>query len=272
MAQALVKLTFLGTGTSFGVPVIGCRCATCTSDDPRDKRTRHGAVVSLDSGRHVLVDTPPELRLQLLRAGIDRVDAIWYTHCHADHVHGVDDLRVFTTRCKSPLPAYAPEPCAETLLARFAYVFDESVAPPEGSTKPSLQLHTLRHAQRIEVAGSSFLALAVPHGDVQSFGFRVGDLGYITDAKSVPHDIVDALRGVDVLVLNALWIGKSHPTHLTVAEAVAVAETVGSRRTYLTHLTHRVRHAELSAQLPAGILPAHDGLSVEILSVKPADR
>ncbi|MBI4539540.1 MAG: MBL fold metallo-hydrolase [Gemmatimonadetes bacterium] len=259
-----MKLTFLGTGTSFGVPVVGCHCATCTSRDPRDHRTRHGALVTLRSGRRVLIDTPPELRLQLLREGVDGVDAVWYTHCHADHVHGIDDLRVFTSRCARPLPTYAPGPCAAALLGRFAYVFDETVQPPEGTTKPLLELHALEHAEQVDVLGTTFLALAVPHGPIHAFGFRVGRLGYITDAKSLPGGIVEALRGVDVLVLNALWHGESHPTHLTVEEAVEAARTVGAAHTYLTHLTHRVRHADLLRELPRGIQPAHDGLTIAI--------
>lgn len=259
-----MKLTFLGTGTSFGVPVIGCRCATCTSSDPRDWRTRHGALVTLRNGRRVLVDTPPELRIQLLREGVDRVDAVWYTHCHADHIHGIDDLRVFTSRCETPLVAYAPEACADTLRGRFPYVFDESLVPPDGTTMPRVRLHTLRHAERVDVLGASFLALAVPHGAVDAFGFRVQRLGYVTDAKALPGEIVDALRGVQVLVLNALWYGEPHPTHLTVEEAVDVARAVGAERTYLTHLTHEVRHADLLRDLPAGIEPAHDGLTVPI--------
>lgn len=259
-----MKLTFLGTGTSFGVPVIGCRCPTCTSDDPRDKRTRHGALVTLPDGHHVLIDTPPELRLQLLREGVDRVDAVWYTHCHADHIHGIDDLRVFTSRCETALPAYAPEPCARTLLRRFAYIFDERIEPPEGSTKPRVQLHSLRPGERVTVLDTPFLALAVPHGTVHAFGFRVGRLGYITDAKALPGDVVEALRGVDVLVLNALWVGESHPTHFTVEEAVEAARAVGAERTYLTHLTHRERHADLLRTVPRGIEPAYDGLTVHV--------
>src|SRR5690606_19792447 len=133
---ATVKLTFLGTGTSFGIPVIGCKCAVCTSPDPRDRRTRHAALLENDDGtRRILVDTPPELRLQLLAAGVTDVDAVWFTHCHADHTHGVDDLRAFTVRRDEPLTAYAGERCARTLNARFAYIFDPEHQPIEGSTK-----------------------------------------------------------------------------------------------------------------------------------------
>lgn len=260
-----MRLSFLGTGTSFGVPVIGCTCATCTSPDPRDKRMRHAVVVESDDGdRRILVDTPPELRLQLVRAGIARIDAVWFTHCHADHVHGIDDLRAFAMRPEHPLTAYADPDCARVLTRKFDYIFDASLRPLPGTSKPELQLEVFHDRQPIQVAGFQVLPLAVPHGAVQVYGFRIGDLGYITDAKSLPEHVVDALRGVRVLVLNALWKGKPHPTHFTVEEAVAAAAEVGAERTFLTHLSHRVRHAELLDSLPEGVEPAYDGLTVEI--------
>jgi phosphoribosyl 1,2-cyclic phosphate phosphodiesterase len=258
-----VKLHFLGTGTSFGVPVIGCGCAVCASDDLRDRRTRHGALLEED-GRRLLIDTPPELRLQLLRAGVDRVDAVWYTHCHADHTHGVDDLRIFSVRSGRPLPVYAAPECARTLALRFDYVFDPEMRPLEGTTKPEARLEELHPFELVEVAGFRMLPLPVPHGRAEVLGFRVGDLGYITDAKRLPDRTRDALEGVRVLVLNALWFGDPHPTHFNVEEALAVAEEIGAERTYLTHLTHRVGHAALEQRLPPGVHPAYDGLVVEI--------
>lgn len=258
-----VRLRFLGTGTSFGVPVVGCGCATCTSTDPRDRRTRHGAVLE-EGGRTLLVDTPPELRLQLVEAGVRRIDAVWYTHCHADHVHGVDDLRVFSVRGDRPLPVYASEECVATLEERFAYVFDPAIRPMVGTTKPEAELAAFRAYEEVEVAGFRMLPLPVPHGHVEAFGFRVGALGYITDAKRLPPRTREALEGVRILVLNALWYGNPHPTHFTVEEAVEVARDIGAERTFLTHLSHRVKHAELAADLPAGVEPAYDGLTVEI--------
>lgn len=258
-----MKLRFLGTGTSFGIPVVGCGCATCTSPDPRDRRTRHGALLE-DGGRRLLVDTPPELRLQLVEAGVSRVDAVWYTHCHADHVHGVDDLRVFSVRRKHPIRVYGSEECVETLEHRFAYVFDSTIRPIAGTTKPEAELTTFRPYQEVEAAGFRLLPLPVPHGLMEAFGFRVGELGYITDAKRLPPRTREALEGVRVLVLNALWYGDPHPAHFTVEEAVEVAREIGAERTYLTHLTHRVRHAELEERLPPGVLPAYDGLEVEV--------
>jgi phosphoribosyl 1,2-cyclic phosphate phosphodiesterase len=258
-----VRLTFLGTGTSFGVPVVGCTCATCTSDDPRDRRTRNGALVELPGGR-LLVDAPPELRLQLLREGVTDVDAVWFTHTHADHVHGLDDLRVFTARGRDTLPAYTSEAHADELARRFAYVFDPSLRLPRGTSRPRIEMRTFRAGEILDVLGSSIRPLAVPHGPTTVWGFRVGGLGYVTDAKRLPDEARDVLAGVDVLVLNALWWGPPHPTHFNVEEAIDAARGVGAARTYLIHLTHRLRHAELEARLPADMRPAYDGLTLEI--------
>jgi phosphoribosyl 1,2-cyclic phosphate phosphodiesterase len=258
-----MKLRFLGTGTSFGVPVIGCSCDTCTSRDPRDQRTRHAALLE-DDDRRLLIDTPPELRLQLVRHGIREIDAIWYTHCHADHTHGVDDLRVFSVRYNRPLDVYAGPSCIDVLASRFAYIFDPSARPIEGTTKPEARLLGFQPYEPLDVAGFSVLPLPVPHGPVSVYGFRVGALGYITDAKFLPERTLAALLGVRVLVLNALWHGDPHPTHFNVEEAVAVAQQIGAEQTFLTHLSHRVRHADLEADLPRGIRPAFDGLVVEV--------
>jgi phosphoribosyl 1,2-cyclic phosphate phosphodiesterase len=257
-----MKLTFLGTGTSFGIPVVGCDCRACTSDDPRDHRTRHGALLELDGGT-LLVDAPPELRLQLLAAKASKVDAVWFTHLHADHVHGVDDLRVFTVR-RGDLPAYVAAEYTDRMAEYFRYIFDESVQPLPGSSKPRIRLHPLTAGVPVEILGADFVPFVVPHGHVQVYGFRVGALGYVTDGKSLPPDALGVLEGVDTLVLNALWFGRPHPSHFNVEEAVAAARAVGARRTFLTHLTHRVTHRELLERLPAGVEPAYDGLTIEV--------
>jgi len=258
-----VKLTFLGTGTSFGIPVIGCRCPTCTSEDPRDRRTRHGALIQLPAGR-LLVDTPPELRLQLVREGVDHVEAVWLTHLHADHIHGADDLRVFRFRAREDMPVHCPEGAHHELLRRFPYIFDETIGPPPGSSIPRFRLHGFRSLEPVEILGLSFLPLPVPHGPTTVYGFRVGALGYLTDGKRLPPRTLEALKGVRVLVLNALWWGNPHPTHFNMEEAVEAAAAVGAETTYLTHLTHRVRHQELLETLPAGVEPAYDGLTLAI--------
>jgi phosphoribosyl 1,2-cyclic phosphate phosphodiesterase len=260
-----LKLRFLGTGTSFGIPVVGCDCATCTSSDPRDRRTRHGALLSSDDGvRRLLIDTPPELRLQLLAAQVGRVDAVWFTHGHADHVHGIDDLRGFSARARQPIVAWADPVTAAYLRHTFAYIFDAAYQPPVGTTKPEIALHEFQPDDVVEVAGFRLAPVPVLHGDMAPWGFRTGSLGYITDAKTVPAQSVELLRGVNVLVVNALWFGNPHPTHLVVEEAIALAREIGAERTYLTHLTHRTRQSEFDARLPDGVFAAWDNLEIDI--------
>jgi len=257
-----VRLTFLGTGTSFGVPQIGCDCAVCRSDDPRDRRTRSGALLETDTGT-ILLDTPPELRLQLLAAGIAKVDAVLYTHEHADHINGIDDLRIFSVRRRDPLPIYGPPETLDRLRSSFNYIFDDAVRPYEGTSKPRLALHAVEPGRPLRVAGVETLPLAFEHGHLRVFGYRFGPLAYVTDVKAIPDAERQQLRGLEVLVLNALW-WRPHPTHLSIGEAVQTAADLGARRTYLTHLTHETGHQALAADLPPGVFPAYDGLTVEI--------
>jgi phosphoribosyl 1,2-cyclic phosphate phosphodiesterase len=257
-----MRLTFLGTGTSFGVPQIGCDCAVCRSTDPRDRRTRTGVVIERGDVR-LLVDTPPELRLQLVATGIRDIDAVLYTHEHADHTHGIDDLRMFSLKGRRALPLYGPAEAMEHLRGSFRYIFDEELKPFAGTSRPALSLHPIDPGEPITIAGIEVLPIAFEHGHARVFGYRCGPLAYITDVKAVPPAAVAQLAGVRVLVLNALW-WRSHPTHLSIDEAVEAAQSVGAERTYLTHLTHETGHADLLDRLPAGIEPAYDGLSVEV--------
>jgi phosphoribosyl 1,2-cyclic phosphate phosphodiesterase len=258
-----VKLTFLGTGTSFGVPQIGCTCRVCRSPDPRDRRTRVGAVVETGMGTRILIDTPPELRLQLLTVGIDSVDAVLYTHDHADHIHGIDDLRAVTVRRDAPLPMYGSADVLGRLASRFPYIFDQSLLPLPGTSKPEGDARPISDGDSVSIGDTQVTAIALPHGKITVFAYRVGALAYITDAKSVPAGVIQRLRGVSVLVVNALF-HKEHPTHLSFSEALRVAADVGAERTYLTHLTHESFHADLEAELPPGVSPAFDGLVVTI--------
>ena len=257
-----MRLTFLGTGTSFGVPQIGCRCPTCTSADPRDRRTRTGALIDTQ-GKRLLIDTPPELRLQLVAAGVDHVDAILFTHAHADHVHGIDDLRALSVRQGAMLPAYGSRATMAELVAKFPYIFDPSIVVHAMTSKPELAAHVLEPGVRTAVAGVPVLALPLPHGEQVVFGYRVGGIAYLTDVKVIPDSVMEALQGLEVLVLNAL-LSRPHPLHLSIPEAVATAQRVGARRTFFTHLTHEFTHAALAAQLPAGIAPAYDGLVIDV--------
>jgi phosphoribosyl 1,2-cyclic phosphate phosphodiesterase len=263
-----VRLIFLGTGTSFGVPQIGCQCSTCTSSDPRDRRTRSGAIIETQ-GKRLLIDTPPELRLQLVAAKIDQVDAVLFTHADADHVHGIDDLRALSMRSGrggtegSMLPAYGPAATMAELAKKFTYIFDPSTGARAGTIKPELSANALEPGRVVSIAGVPVLPLLLPHGDQQVFGYRVGPIAYLTDAKAIPDDVIALLSGLEVLVLNAL-LARPHPLHLSVPEAVAAAQRIGARRTFFTHLTHETPHATLAGRLPPGIAPAYDGLVIEV--------
>jgi phosphoribosyl 1,2-cyclic phosphate phosphodiesterase len=258
-----VKLTFLGTGTSFGVPKVGCYCDVCRSPDPRDKRNRVGAVVESNRGTRLLIDTPPELRLQLIAAGIDRVDAVAFTHEHADHTHGIDDLRAITVNREAPLPIYGSKQTLDDLAKKFRYIFDDAMRPLPGTSKPEGKAHVITSGAPFTVADLDVTPVGVPHGNVTVFAYRIGPLAYVTDAKSIPSDAIALLRGASVLVINALF-RTEHPTHLSIPEAVEAARAIGAERTYLTHLTHDNFHADLEAELPRGIAPAFDGLTVRI--------
>lgn len=257
-----MRLTLLGTGTSFGVPQIGCRCPACTSSDPRDRRTRTAALI--ETGRtRLLIDTPPELRLQLVAAGVDRVDAVLYTHAHADHVHGIDDLRALSVRQATALPAYGSRDTLTELAGKFPYIFDPTFFVPVGTSKPELAAHVLEPGVRVSIAGVEVLPLELPHGKQPVLGYRVGAMAYLTDVKSIPDSVMESLVGLDILVLSAL-LSHPHPLHLSIPEAVEAARRVGARRTFFTHLTHEFTHAALAAMLPPGIAPAHDGLVIDL--------
>lgn len=257
-----MRLVFLGTGTSFGVPQIGCGCRTCRSTDPRDRRSRTAALIE-SRGARLLIDTPPELRLQLVAAGVDRIDAVLYTHAHADHVHGIDDLRALSIRHGGRLPAYGDAATVAELSAKFRYIFDPGAQAHPGTTIPELVPQILVPGAPVTIAGVPVLPLALPHGGHTVLGFRIGPVAYLTDVKEIPDDTREALGGLEVLVLNAL-LPRPHPLHLSIPEAVVAAQQIGARRTFFTHLTHDALHVELAARLPSGIEPAYDGLVIEV--------
>lgn len=257
-----LRLTFLGTGTSFGVPQVGCTCDVCRSSDPRDRRTRCGVLVEAH-GTRLLIDTPPELRLQLITNRVTALDGVLYTHEHADHINGIDDLRIFTVQARAPLPLYGPRETLDSIRHAFRYIFDDAVQPYSGTSKPSLTLQPLEPGQMTRIAGVDVLPLAFQHGHLRVFGYRIGPLAYLTDVKEIPPAQREQLQGLKVLVLNALW-WRPHPTHLSIGEAIEVAQALGAERTFLTHLSHETGHAALERDLPPGIAPAYDGLVVEV--------
>lgn len=254
-----MKLTFLGTGTSNGIPVIGCACPVCCSDDPHDKRTRTSALLSTD-GRHLLIDASPELRLQAVAVGLRQIDAVLFTHPHADHVAGFDDLRRFNYLNQASLPVYTDELTAGILRERFAYAFENPF--PFFGGKPDLDMHVFNGP--FEAQGIPVTPFQVGHGSWTVNGFRFGDLVYLTDAKVIPEAAMETMRGARLLVINALRHAP-HPVHLSLDEALAVIEEIGPERAYIVHLSHEMgKHAEVSAELPPGVELAYDGLTVAL--------
>lgn len=256
------RVTFLGTGTSHGVPMIGCRCAVCRSDDPRDRRLRPSIHVAVDGGPAVLVDTATDLRQQALANDITRVDAVLFTHSHADHVMGLDELRRFNVLGRRRLPVYADGRTAAELRRIFSYAF----APPQaqGGGVPELALTEIDGP--FEVEGLAVQPVPILHGPQPILGFRVGGFAYLTDCNQVPEASMAMLAGLDVLVLDALR-HRPHPTHFTLAEAVEVAGRIGARQTFFTHVCHDLPHAATCAALPAGMALAFDGQVVDLVDV-----
>lgn len=252
-----MKVTFLGTGTSHGVPMIGCRCAVCTSDDPRDRRTRPSILIELDGGFHLLVDTSTDLRAQALREGIDRIDAIFYTHPHADHIFGFDELRRFNHLTRQPLAAYGDHDTLAAIQRTFGYAYDPGA--PKGGGVPDVRLCPV--AGPFGIGGHELTPIPVRHGTSRVNGLRIGRFAYLTDCNAIPDASMALLEGLDVLVLDALR-HKSHPTHFTVAQAVATAARLGPRQTYFTHMCHDLPHAATCAALPDGVTLAWDGLVI----------
>ena len=252
-------LLFLGTGTSVGVPVVGCSCATCTSGDPRDDRTRTSVALGLPEGT-LLVDTTPDLRRQLLRERIGRVHAILYTHDHVDHVYGLDDVRPICHRSGGPVPVYCEERVEKRIRRAFDYAFEPVPAP--GGGVPKVAFERIGTAP-FDVLGARVTPLRLRHGVFDVLGFRFGNLAYCTDTNHIPDETWPLLAGLDTLILDCLR-PERHPTHLSLDEALAVAARVAARRTLFVHMSHDLGHAAFSARLPAGVELAFDGLTIPL--------
>jgi phosphoribosyl 1,2-cyclic phosphate phosphodiesterase len=252
-----MTLKFLGTGTSTGVPMLACHCSVCTSPDPHDKRTRPSILLEYD-GRVVVIDTTPDFRAQALREGLTRLDAVIFTHHHADHILGLDDTRVFYFRQQVPIPIFAEARCMATVRTVFAYIFDGNY-PFGGVGK--LDPHLIDGP--FELWGLNFTPVPVLHGNLPILGFRFRDAAYVTDVSEIPESSIPLLEGLDILIIDALR-HKPHPTHLSLAQAVAMVERLKPRRAFFTHIAHELGHEATNSALPAHVQLAYDGLRLEL--------
>jgi phosphoribosyl 1,2-cyclic phosphate phosphodiesterase len=251
--------TFLGTGTSVGVPMIGCDCAVCRSANPKNHRYRCSVLIGTPRG-NLLIDTTPELRLQLLRADVKLVHAVVYTHYHVDHLFGLDDARLFPLLLKGPLPIYCADDVEGIIRKAFAYAFEDGAADLPAGWLPKLEFRRIDDAP-FDVLSERLTPIPLKHGRFDVYGFRIGDVAYCTDVSHIPDRSWPLLEGLDVLVLDALRPGRPHPSHFSVEQALEAIERLRPRQAYLTHMSHAVDHDAVSATLPVNVALAYDGLS-----------
>lgn len=251
-----LELLFLGTGTSHGIPMIGCDCEVCRSDDPRDNRTRASVLLSW-SGRNVVIDTGAEFRVQVLRYGVTRLDAVLYTHSHADHIHGIDDIRAFSARMPEPMPVYASPGTAKFFRRTFAYIFSPNLDDPN---IPRVVLSKVDAP--FTLFGKTVVPVPIEHGSERIVGYRVDGLAYLTDCSGIPRRSWPLIDDLDVLIIGALR-PTPHPKHFSLDQALEVVERARPRRTWLTHISHRLGSAATIRGLPEGVELAYDGLRID---------
>ncbi len=256
-----MRITLLGTGTSTGVPMIGCRCSVCTSTDPRDRRLRTSALIESADG-NVLIDAGPDMRQQLLSTRVRSLHGVLLTHEHQDHIGGLDDLRPLNYRMQSSITLYSQQRTLDAVKSRYHYAFSENNG---NSSRPNLALAPITPWHPLTIANLTIMPIPINHGSLNILGFRIGNFAYITDASIIDDDVCHALQGVDVLVINALR-DEPHPMHLSFAQATNYVDQIGPKRAYFVHLSHDVHHADLAPRLPLHIQPGYDGLMFEVPS------
>lgn len=255
-----MKIRFLGTGTSQGVPVIACDCHVCQSSDTKDKRLRSSILIELEEGQHIVVDTGPDFRYQMLRDNVQHLDAILMTHSHKDHIAGLDDVRAFNYKQHQSISIYANLPTLESLQREFYYAFSSIKYPGV----PQLELEEISSGKAFHLFGQEIMPIEVMHYKMPVLGFRIGNFAYVTDAKTVSEESIKLLEGVEFLVVNALQ-EMAHISHFTLEEALAFIDKIGPKTAYLTHISHRFgTHDYIQSKLPAHVKVAHDQLTIEV--------
>lgn len=258
----IAEMIIMGTGTSIGVPVVGCRCSVCLSDNPRNRRTRTGVLIRCSEGE-LVIDAGPELRMQLVRERATLIRAALLTHAHADHIMGLDDLRIFSFQLNSPLPLYCEAPVEEQIRQTFSYAFTDPSTHSHQFAAPRLRFEQIQPGQPLNILGLPVMPVRLKHGELPVLGFRIGDVAFCSDVSSIPADSRDQLRGLKVLVLDALR-RSPHPTHLHVDAAIRVIRQLKPERAWLTHMSHELDIDELERELPDDIRPAYDGLRIPV--------
>ncbi|MPS49009.1 MBL fold metallo-hydrolase [Methylobacillus sp.] len=253
-----MRLTMLGVGSSAGTPVIGCQCATCVSDNPKNKRSRCSSLITLSNGKNILIDTGPDIRLQALREGISHIDAVLYTHTHADHLHGIDDLRAFCQKQRQQIPLYGKPDAMEHIVSKFGYAIRD---PGDYWDLPILSVNPVEQA--FELFNVEIIPVPILHGRLEMYGYRLGRLAYLTDASAIPEASLELLQGLDVLLLDCLRY-TPHYTHFSLEQSLEQAAIIGAKQTYLIHMTHEMEYEAVSKMLPSSVQVGYDGLKLEI--------
>lgn len=253
-----MQLTILGAGSSAGTPAIGCQCDTCTSDDPRNKRTRCSSIITLDTGENILIDTGPDLRLQALRESITNIGAVLYTHTHADHLHGIDDLRGFCQVNRKQIPLYSYKEAAEHIKAKFGYTLRE---PCDFWDLPVLSINEVNAP--FDLFGATVTPIPIMHGRIQIFGYRIGNIAYMTDVSAIPEASFALLENLDLLLIDCLRV-KEHPTHINIEQSLAYISQIKAKQSVLIHMTHELEYKALTKMLPKNVSVGYDGLKINI--------